>query len=142
MYKDILLAVDIADPSDQMKAVSTAAEYASKFGSRLHVITVVPDYGMSIVGGYFPAGHEEKAIEEARAKLQAFCDEHIPSGIEVQHIVGHGSIYHEILRAAEEIKTDLIVMATHRPELVDYLLGPNTERVVRHANCSVLAVRP
>ena len=141
MYKDILLAVDIADPSDQMKAVRTAAEYASKFGSRLHVISVVPDYGMSIVGGYFPAGHEEKVMEGAREKLHAFTGEHIPSDVEVQHVVGHGTIYREILRAAEEIGADLIVMATHRPELADYLLGPNAERVVRHANCSVLAVR-
>ena len=36
---------------------------------------------------------------------------------------------------------DLIIMASHRPELQDYLLGPNAARVVRHANCSVLVVR-
>jgi nucleotide-binding universal stress UspA family protein len=35
----------------------------------------------------------------------------------------------------------MIVMASHRPELKDYLLGPNAARVVRHAECSVLVVR-
>jgi nucleotide-binding universal stress UspA family protein len=35
----------------------------------------------------------------------------------------------------------VIVLASHRPELKDYLLGPNAARVVRHAKCSVLVVR-
>ena len=42
---------------------------------------------------------------------------------------------------ADETNADLIVMASHRPELKDFLLGPNAARVVRHANCSVLVVR-
>ncbi len=47
----------------------------------------------------------------------------------------------KILKAVEETGCDLIVMASHRPALKDYLLGPNAARVVRHANCSVLVVR-
>ena len=46
-----------------------------------------------------------------------------------------------MINVAKEIKADLIVMASHRPELRDYLLGPNAARVVRHADCSVLVVR-
>jgi nucleotide-binding universal stress UspA family protein len=61
--------------------------------------------------------------------------------VPVQHIVGHGTIYREILVRAERTKCDLIVMASHRPELQDYLLGPNAARVVRHAKCSVMVVR-
>ena len=142
MYKDILLAVDVQDPEDQMKAVGTAAEYAKAFGSTLHVISVVPDYGLAIVGSYFPPDHEEKTLAMAKENLQAFCDKHLPEGIEVQHIVGHGRIYQEVLRYAEEVGADLIVMASHKPGLEDYLVGPNAERVMRHASCSVLVVRP
>ena len=142
MYTDILLAVDINDPEDQMKAVNTAAEYAKAFGSTLHVITVVPDYGMAIVGSYFPPEHEEQALQHAKENLDAFCEKNLPAGLEVQHIVGHGRIYHEILHYAEKVKADLIVMASHKPGLEDYLVGPNAEKVMRHANCSVLVVRP
>lgn len=142
MYKDILLAVDVQDPEDQMKAVGTAAEYAKAFGSTLHVIAVVPDYGMTLVGTYFPPDHEEKMLEQAKENLVAFCDRHIPEGVKVQHIVGHGRIYQEVLRYAEELGADLIVMASHKPGLEDYLVGPNAERVMRHASCSVLVVRP
>ena len=55
--------------------------------------------------------------------------------------VAHGSIYHEIMRLADELGCDAIVLVAHRPELRDYLLGPNASRVVRHANQSVLVVR-
>ena len=42
---------------------------------------------------------------------------------------------------AGEIGVDLIAMASHRPALKDYLIGPNAARVVRHADVSVLVVR-
>ena len=58
-----------------------------------------------------------------------------------QAIVASGTVYEEILRVAAETKCDVIVMASHRPGLQDYLIGPNASRVVRHAHCSVLVVR-
>ncbi len=141
MYKNILLTVDIEDPEDQMKAVATAGEYAKAFGSTLHVITVVPSYGMSIVGSFFPAGHEEESLQAAKERLHAFTAAHVPQEVRLQHIVGHGRVYQEVLRYADEISADLIVMASHKPGLEDYLVGPNAERVMRHAKCSVLVVR-
>ncbi|WP_299398097.1 universal stress protein [Pelagibius sp.] len=141
MFKDILLPVDLGNRETQQKAVTAAVEMAKAFHSRLHVMTIVPDFGMSIVSGFFPANFEEQALEEANSQLHAFVQEAIPGDIEVQHVVAHGTIYEEILRFAREHPVDMIVMASHRPELQDYLLGPNAARVVRHANCSVTVVR-
>jgi len=59
----------------------------------------------------------------------------------VQHVIAHGNIYEEIIRTANKLKVDLIVMGSHRPALEDYLLGPNAARVMRHAAQSVLVVR-
>lgn len=141
MYRDILLAVDLANEKTQSKAVQTAITLAKTFGARLHVITVVPDFGMSIVSGYFPKDFEKQALAAADKALHEFTAKAVPPGIDVQHIVGHGTIYREILRYADETSCDLIVMASHRPELQDYLLGPNAARVVRHGKQSVLVVR-
>jgi len=141
MYTDIMLAIDLGHETAQEKAVKTAVNLAQSTGARLHVITVVPDFGMSIVGGYFPKEHEQEAIEKTNAALHDFTARKIPDGVPVQHIVAHGSIYREILSHAEQTNCDLIVMASHRPELQDYLLGPNAARVVRHAKCSVMVVR-
>ena len=141
MFKDILLPVDLGNEDTQMKAVMTAVEMAKAFGSRLHVMTIVPDFGMSIVSAYFPPDYEEKVLEEANQRLHTFVQKVIPPGIPVQHAVGHGTIYEEILRFAKDKEVDMIVMASHRPELQDYLIGPNASRVVRHADCSVTVVR-
>lgn len=141
MYRHILLSLDLAQPETQRKATETAVSLAQTFGAVLHLITVVPDFGMSIVGGFFPKDQEKQALEHARQALHRYGDEMVPGGIKLQHIVGHGRVYEEILRCAREVSVDLIVMASHHPGLQDYLLGPNAARVVRHASCSVLVVR-
>jgi len=141
MFKDILLPVDLGNPETQERAVSTAIEMAKAFGSRLHVMTIVPDFGESFVSSFFPVDYQEKAMEAADQTLHAFVKEHIPPEIQVQHIVAHGTIYDEILSFAKEHSIDMIVMASHRPQLQDYLLGPNASHVVRHSTCSVTVVR-
>lgn len=141
MFKDILLPVDLGNQEAQTKAVTAAVEIAKAFGSRLHVLTIVPNFGMSIVSGFFPANFEEQALEEANKQIHAFVEKAIPGELTVRTIVAHGTIYEQILHFAKEADVDLIVMASHRPELQDYLLGPNAARVVRHAHCSVTVVR-
>jgi nucleotide-binding universal stress UspA family protein len=141
MYKDILLAVDLNDDSSWQKALPTAVEYCHAFGSILHIITVAPSFGMSFVGQFFPEGYEKKLENDLLEGLREFVKKHVADDVKVQRIVSLGTVYQEILMAAETVGADLIVMASHRPELKDYLLGPNAARVVRHAQCSVLVVR-
>jgi nucleotide-binding universal stress UspA family protein len=141
MYKDILLPIDLNNVETQEKAVQTAIELAKSFGARLHVMTIVPDFGVGVVSTFFPDDYEEKAVAAADAALHDFVNQRLPGDIKVQHIVAHGTIYEEILAFAGKTKVDLILMASHRPELSDYLIGPNASKVVRHAECSVLVVR-
>ncbi len=141
MYKEILLPIDLDNEATWKKAITAAVALCQSFGANLHVMTVVPDFGMSIVSQYFPKDFEKKALTTATADLQAFAKKHVPGDVNVQHIVAHGTIYEEVLNTAKKIKADLIVMGSHRPELQDYLLGPNAARVVRHAPMSVLVVR-
>ena len=141
MFKNILLSVDLTDSTSWRKALPFAAEYCQAMGATLHLMTVVPDYGMTVVGQFFPEDYEKKAIVQARHELRELATAHVPAGVEVQHIVAHGTIYQEILNAAKSVNADLIVIASHRPELKDYLIGPNAARVMRHAHRSVLVVR-
>lgn len=141
MYQSILLPVDLPHHATQDKAVRTAVGLGRTFSARLTLVTVVPDFGMSIVGTFFPEGFEQQALAKAREDLQSYAKDSIPDDVDVRHAVAHGTIYSEILRVAGEVAADLIVMASHRPEFRDYLLGPNAARVARHAACSVLVVR-
>ncbi|MCW8836740.1 MAG: universal stress protein [Rhodospirillales bacterium] len=141
MYKELLLCVDLQDEASMRKAMRICVEYARAFGSRLNVLTVVPEFGFALVEQYFPKGAEKKIIDDAKAALHAVVKEEVPGDIKVRHIVAQGSVYDNILSMAEKEKADLIVVTAHRPGLKDYLLGPNAARVVRHAECSVLVVR-
>jgi nucleotide-binding universal stress UspA family protein len=141
MFKEILLPVDIGNPDTQTKAVNTAVEMAKASGGRLHVLAIVPDFGEGFVSSFFPVDYQKKALTAADERLHAVVRQRIPDGIQVQHAVACGTIYEEILAFAKKHGIDVVVMASHRPELKDYLLGPNAARVVRHAECSVLVVR-
>ena len=141
MYKNILLTVDLNDEHSWNKALPIACDIARINSANLQVLTVVPDFGMSIVSQYFPDGYEKEMSEKALDQLRAFVAEQIPDGIPVRHIVGEGTVYEVILRIAGEVEADLIVTAAGRPDLKEYLLGPNAARVARHSDVSVLIVR-
>jgi len=141
MFKNILTAIDLTEESSWVKSIPTAVDFCQSAGARLHLMTVIPDFGMSIVSQYFPKDYAEKALEGARAELNAFASKHIPDDLQPTLVIAQGTIYEEIIRVGNEVSADLIIVASHRPSLKDYLLGPNAARVVRHANCSVLVVR-
>lgn len=141
MYKSILLPVDLNHESSWKKAVPVALELAKSTGAELHVIMAIPDFGMPLVGSFFPADFAEKAGEEISKALLAFVEENITPEANAQAHVAQGPIYKEIISAADRLGCDVIVMASHRPSTKDYLLGPNASRVVRHAKQSVFIVR-
>ncbi|MBT5413171.1 MAG: universal stress protein [Rhodospirillaceae bacterium] len=141
MYKTILLAVDLTAESSWRKALPVAIAQCEAFGARLHILNVVPDVSDLMVSQYFPHGYEDKIVAEATKELTAFATTHVPAAVPTETDVAHGTIYEEIIQAADRVDADLIVMAAHRPELSDYLLGPNASRVIRHCSRSVLVVR-
>jgi nucleotide-binding universal stress UspA family protein len=141
MFTSILVPVDLAAKSGKRRALAVAADMAGRYDADLTVMTVIPDFGMSIVGSFFDAGFAERAMADVAGKLRAFCAENVPAGLRVHEHVAQGPIYDAILKTARDRTCDCIVMGSHRPELKDYLLGPNAARVVRHAPCSVMVVR-
>ncbi|MEM8788879.1 MAG: universal stress protein [Pseudomonadota bacterium] len=142
MFKTVLLPIDLSAPSSWQKAVPTALRLCEpEDGAILHVLTVVPDFGMSVVGSYFEPDFEQKAMRKVREALVDWVAEHMPASAEVHPHVVLGRVYDQIIAAADRLDVDAIVMASHRPEPTDYLLGPNAARVVRHARQSVFVVR-
>ena len=63
--------------------------------------------------------------------------------VRINQAVGVGIPYKEIIRKAEEENADMIIMSTHgRTGLDHFMLGSVTEKVVAHAPCRVLSMRP
>jgi nucleotide-binding universal stress UspA family protein len=141
MYKNILVALDLNDETSCRKPLLSAVELARTFGARLHVLTVVREVEAILQAKSAPLAYELIATD-LENELRALIRRVNPSGLNPNIIVTHGvSIYAEILRVAEEVEADLVVVGSHRPAMKDYLLGTNSARVVRHAHCSVLVAR-
>ncbi|MCI5078545.1 universal stress protein [Oricola sp.] len=140
IYKSIMVPVDLEHESSWEKAFPVALKMAETFAASLHVVTVEQDIRNPTVMQYFPKDYEAKLVENASKRLAELVAREMP-GVEVTRHVAVGQIFREIVRAAKENDCDLIVMASHRPELVDLLIGPNAEGVTRHTTASVMIVR-
>ena len=143
MSKSILCAVDLGNAEIVDKVLVQAAKLAELDDAQLDVVTVLPDFGESWVSGFFEEHHHEKAVKETSAHLREVCEQALGTAVneKVRHLVATGTAYQEILKTAKAAGADLIVIGAHKPDLQDYLLGPNAARVVRHSECSVFVVR-
>lgn len=141
MFKNILVAIDIDDPTSCRKPLLSAVELARTFGARLHVLTVVREVEAILAAKTATLGYEVMAAD-LKNPVAALIRRINAFDLDPDILVAHGaSIYAEILGVAEEAAADLIVVGSHRPTMKDYLLGTNASRVVRHARCSVLVAR-
>jgi nucleotide-binding universal stress UspA family protein len=138
-FEKILVAIDLGEDSSWKEALPTAVDQAQHSGGKLHIVTVVPEQPPQLA--WLPEDYSTKMIAYAESQLAKLIETNVPKGLGAQAHVRQGTIYSEIVKLAKAVDIDLIVMASHRPELKDYLLGPNAARVVRHAGCPVLVVR-
>ena len=131
----ILVPTDFSPFSDE--ALKMAVSVAKSRADANVVLFHVDD---SAVPGY----DEELGVLEPeilRTKLQALAATQ-RHHMAVDSLVVHGQPADEILKKADAMRADLIVMGTHgRSGLLHLLLGSVTEKVLRNAKCAVLTVR-
>ncbi|MEL6565600.1 MAG: universal stress protein [Pseudomonadota bacterium] len=141
MFKSLLLAVDVNAPEGAGRSAEAAISMARAEGATLHLLNVVPDSGMAIVGASLARDSMTNALNAARSELEAWAASTIPADITHDLHVAEGTVYDQIIRTAHALDIDAIIVGAHRPELKDYLIGPNAARVARHATQSVFVVR-
>ena len=81
MYHKILLPLDLNEELSWKKALPTALTLCRTFGASLHVLTVLPDYRMPLVGSYFPKDFAKKAHQAVSDAQHQFIQEHVPDDI-------------------------------------------------------------
>lgn len=143
MTNSVLCAIDISHPGEDENVLKAASRFAELDNAQLDVITVVPDFGTSLVSGFFSEDHHDKMMAEAKKQLNDQVAKSLgdAKNQKIRHIVSFGKTYEEVLKAAEKAGSSLIVVGAHKPDFADYLLGPNAARIVRHSKCSVYVVR-
>jgi nucleotide-binding universal stress UspA family protein len=141
MYRKILIPIDMAETVLSEPAIGFAARLVGITNGSVRLIHVFPE--LPSVLQELLAPHAIASQEEAAEKKLEDLAAHslIPAG-HFSHTLRTGSVYAEILAEAEDWGADLIVVGSHSPTMSTYLLGSNAQKIVRHANCSVLVVRP
>jgi nucleotide-binding universal stress UspA family protein len=140
MPTTILVPIDITTDRDLDQALTQACKIAQPELPNLCLLYVVPDVPEGYVAPDIRSSAFERFRYEAFERLTAIAAIEA-EGRSCEIIVREGSPANTILRVAEEIDADLIVMASHNPTYIDYIMGSVAGKVVRFAQCSVLVVR-
>ena len=135
MYRNILIPIAFEDETDFATPLGVARRLA-KDGARItlmHVFEVPPAYVMT----YVPEDLMQATRDGVLDSLQSAAED-VPGA---EALILDGSPGRTITDWAEKNGVELIVMASHRPELGDILWGSTAGFVVRHAVCAVHVLR-
>ncbi len=80
-------------------------------------------------------------MRDAYDRAKAMLEERTAAHPDVEGIIVKGHSGRSIIDQATEMGADCIVLGSHKPGLIDYLLGSTAARVVRHAPCAVHVLR-
>lgn len=137
MFKKILVPVDLDHVDRLQKALTVAATEARQHGAIVVYMGVTGETPGAVA-------HNPKEYE---AKLAAFVSEQTTMhGIaaEAMAVVSTDpatQINKLILKAASECGADLLVMASHPPRILDWILPSHGGYVAEHAEISVFVIR-
>jgi universal stress protein A len=157
-FKRILCPVDLSGFS--LEALKLAVKVAEASEGTLDILHVIhnpfDEIYMSEITQTDPAlidvyaGEPQRRAKILRATeehsevlLKQFCHDVVQHYGKVRYHVRKGDPFEAILDATEDLLTDLVVLATHgRTGLKRLVIGNVAEKVVRHAPCPVLTVKP
>jgi len=140
MYKSILVPVDLAEAELAGPAIAAAEGFATQSEGSIRLVYVrslVPITYMEFVPADFDAGQQA----ESEAKLAEIAAKVNLPAERVSAKVLVGSVHGEVLAEADASGADLIVIGSHEPGMLAYVIGSNASTIVRRAKCSVLVVR-
>jgi nucleotide-binding universal stress UspA family protein len=142
-FKKILVPVDFSSVTD--RSVEQAFDLARSQGASVLLITVVDDsfpypeiFAIDLPGEDYHRSLRDRAKQGMKDLVARFGE-----GVPAETVVAKGRPAQVIVDMARAEGIDLIVMSTHGSTGIQHvLLGSITERVLHHAVCPVLVLRP
>jgi nucleotide-binding universal stress UspA family protein len=138
-FKRVLIPLDGSERAEQ--ALPVALDVVP---GGVANITLV---GVSVVfKGHAFEGDMRTVVEPDYKRIQTYLDEQAEwlssQGYQVDTLIRRGDPADEILKVAEEDKSDLVLMTSQgRTGFAVWLYGSVAERILRHSKCSVLVLK-
>lgn len=145
-YQTLLAPIDFSDHS--RTALRLTKTVAGRYGGAQHLLfvaekRVLPTFSDTGIPGIGVVEMDPDIVANAEAALESLNTKIEGPDVESGYHVQEGDVAHAIVDFAETNAVDLIVMATRGLSGIDrFVMGSNTERVVRTAPCPVLTVPP
>ncbi|MFQ0998093.1 universal stress protein [Gilliamella sp. BG6] len=142
MYKKILVPIDVLEDELTKKVIPHVECLARLSNAEVIFFHTLPV--ASAIVNVYSFGFDEfkdKATVQTEKDLHKLIDSIDLPRENVSFSIAFGNPRDEILRLAEEIQPDLIILGSRRPNISTHLLGSNASGVVRGAKTSVLVVR-
>ena len=141
-YQHVLIAVDFSSACQKVldKGIDIANKYHSKI-TLAHIVEYLPplDFANEPITTPDWVMNEEALVKNAETSMKKLVEDNQLSDANTTVLVGTPK--NEIVRLAEELATDLIVIGSHGRHGISRLLGSTAYPVLHHAKCDVLAIR-
>ncbi|MFB6099430.1 MAG: universal stress protein [Salinibacter sp.] len=145
-YEHLLAPIDFSDHSRNALCLSKAI--AGRYEATQHLLfiaekRVLPTFSDTGIPGVGVVEMDPEIVANAEAALEELNANVGGPEVKSEYHVEEGDVAQDIIDFAETEEVDLIVMATRGLTGIDrFVLGSNTERVVRSAPCPVVTVPP
>lgn len=140
--KNILVAVDFNDAVGEL--LSYAEGLAEKFEAKvwvLHVAEPNPEFAGYTTGPQYLRDFKAEDLREEHRNLQTICKTFLGDEIEKEALMIQGTTVETVLSEAEKLKTDLLIVGTHKHSFLHNLLKESVSlELLKKASLPILAI--
>lgn len=143
-YQKILVAID--DSEISANVIQQAAQLAKALNSQITLVQVMT-LDPYLADAYLRMGQSNELIERVRSYVQENLTkaqkqfEELGQKVATQVVEGF-SVHEEIIKAAQNLEVDLIIMGSHgRTGFKKFILGSVAQKVLGESHIPVLIVR-
>lgn len=140
--KNILVAVDFNDAVGDL--LGYAEGLAEKFGAKvwvLHVAEPEPDFVGYEPGPQYIRDFKAEEFRKEHRNLQMYCDNFLSDNIEKEALLIQGSTVEAVLKEAQKLESDLLIVGTHKHSFLYNLLKESVSlELLKKADIPMLTV--
>ncbi|WP_434640270.1 universal stress protein [Klebsiella sp. I138] len=143
MYKNILVPVDVFEIGLADKALSHAQFLAQSAFGQIHLVHVNPLFSPQLTRGFISDARkmEDYLIKNSEEKLAELAKKSSLPESDIHIHVRSGNIRDEVIKLADELQADVVIIGSRNPNIQTHLLGSEAASIVRYAHVPVFVVR-
>lgn len=143
MYKNILVPVDVFEIGLADKALSHAQFLAQSASGQIHLVHVNPLFSPQLTRGFISDARkmEDYLVKNSEEKLAELAKKSSLPESDIHIHVRSGKIRDEVIKLADELQADVVIIGSRNPNIQTHLLGSEAASIVRYAHVPVFVVR-